>query len=115
MEHLRPCALPTGRTQGEGVMQSRISLAITAAALAAVAGLLIATPGAVAVQSQPVLAGAQNTEDFETLIVNTGEVSLNDCLAVNSAHDAGLVACGRYGLAGLGTSSGIGVYGTSAT
>jgi hypothetical protein len=96
-------------------MQSRIRLAVTAVASAAAAVLFIATPGAVAIQSQPVLAGAQNTENFETLIVNTGMVSLNDCLAVNPAHDAGLVACGRYGLAGLGTSSGIGVYGTSAT
>jgi hypothetical protein len=95
-------------------MHARIRSAISTAAVAA-AALFIATPGAVATQSQPVLAGAQNTENFETLIVNTGKVSLNDCLAVNPAHDAGLVACGRYGLAGLGTSSGIGVYGTSGT
>ena len=52
-------------------MRTRIRVAITASALAAGAALFIATPGAIATQSQPVLAGAQNTEDFETIIANT--------------------------------------------
>jgi hypothetical protein len=93
-------------------MRSRVRLAITTAAVAVVAVLFIATPGAVATQSQPVLAGAQNTENFETLIVNTTKVSLNDCLAVNANADSGLVACGSNGVQGLGSGSlGYGVYG----
>jgi hypothetical protein len=94
-------------------MRTRIRLAITVAALTAGTALFIATPGAIATQAQPVLAGAQNTEDFETLIVNTNQVYLNDCLALNPAHHGGLVACGAYGVMGLGSSAG--VYGKGAS
>jgi hypothetical protein len=94
-------------------MRTRIRVAITASALAAGAALFIATPGAIATQGDPVLAGAQNTETFETLISNTSKVSLSDCLAVNHpAHDSGLVACGSTGLWGLGGGpTGTGVLG----
>ena len=95
-------------------MRTRIRVVITVAALASGTTLFIATPGAIATQAQPVLAGAQNTEDFETLIVNTNKVSLNACLALNPAHHGGLVACGEYGLMGLGGSAGVNAWRCSA-
>jgi hypothetical protein len=58
-------------------MQSRIRLGITVAVVAATAALFIATPGAVAVDFQPVLAGANNTATFGTLIVNSNSISLS--------------------------------------
>jgi hypothetical protein len=92
-------------------MRTRIRVAITVVAVAAGTALFIGTPGAVAIQSQPVLAGAQNTADFETLIVNTSQVSLNTCFA-NSILDIGLMACGYDGVRGLGSgANGAGVFG----
>jgi hypothetical protein len=93
-------------------MGRRIRVAITVVAVAAGTALFIGTPGAVAIQSQPVLAGAQNTANFETLIVNENRVSLPTCLALNPYLDSGLVACGYYGVQGLGSgANGAGVFG----
>jgi hypothetical protein len=91
-------------------MRTRTKTAITVAALAVASALFIGTPGAVATQGQAILAGQGNTETSETVIAQTGWVSLNDCLNVNSAHDSGLVACGAHGLIGF-SPAGSGVRG----
>ena len=88
-------------------MRSRIRFAITVAALAAASALFIATPGAIATQGQPILAGSQNTETAQTVLANTKWVSLNDCAAVNSTSASGLVACGIRGVDGFGTGAGV--------
>ena len=90
-------------------MPTRIIMAITATALAAASALFIATPGAIATQGQPVLAGSQNTETYETLIVNPAwGVSLADCLASDGpTYPYGLVACGLDGIVGRGWSAGV--------
>src|SRR4051812_29581170 len=93
------------------IMNIRIRVPITVLAVAAGTALFIGTPGAMATQSQPVLAGAQNTADFETVIVNTNQVSLQTCFA-NSALELGLMACGYSGIKGLGSgANGAGVFG----
>jgi hypothetical protein len=94
-------------------MTTRIRLAIIATALGAASALFIATPGAIATQGQPVLAGVQNTETSQTVLANTKWVSLNDCAAVNSTFASGFVACGIRGVEGLGT--GVGVRGEGDT
>jgi hypothetical protein len=94
-------------------MHTRIRLAITVAALAA-GTALFGTPGAIATQGQPVLAGVENTATSPTLIANTNEVSLNDCEVVNNFVDSGLVACGFHGVSGLGGPTGVFGSGSSA-
>ncbi len=94
-------------------MHTRFRFAITIVALAVAAALVVGTPGAGATQGQPVLAGAQNTETAQTLLVNTKWVTLNDCAAADSTFANGLVACGYRGISGRGI--GIGVRGEGRT
>jgi hypothetical protein len=80
--------------------------------LVAAAALVIGAPGAEATQGQAVLAGAQNTAAYETMMVNTTQVSQQDCANANSFLDAGVMACGYWGVDALGVS--LGVHGESA-
>jgi hypothetical protein len=99
-----------------------IGAALVALAVAFVAG---AGSGASATQGQAVLAGQDNTETNGTLIQNTTETVPN----CNNYPNRGLTACGRTGVLGFGTDSGVygngslgvygvgdrGVYGTGVT
>jgi hypothetical protein len=77
-----------------------IVLAVTLVALAG-------TPGAVATQGQPVIAGGDNSETRHTQLHHTGGYP---GICAWGGGGTGLVVCGNYGIAGLGTGA-PGVYG----
>lgn len=99
-------------------MKARIGVSSAAAALLLTASIVVfgATPGAVAVQGQSLIAGDPNTETSPTLVRNTAStITADDCIPYT---DSALVGCGQTGLAGRASQTGVfasgGVYGVDA-
>jgi hypothetical protein len=91
-------------------MRTRIRSTIWVVALAAATALFIGTPGAVASQDSPVLAGNLNTANIGTTVVDTSEISVNSCFTYG-----GLNGCGETGVVGRGTSRGVTGFGPTAS
>jgi hypothetical protein len=101
-------------------MTARISVGIAGALIALIASLMAfaGTPGAVATQGDPVVAGSQNSATSTTLVYDE-TVSGTGCILV---PHSGLTGCGSNGVEGYGAASGVygagvngnGVFGESA-
>jgi hypothetical protein len=84
-------------------MRTRITSALSVAVVALVvaAAMIHASPGADATQGQPVYAGLPNTATDDTIINN----SLGSC--PTGAGTGGVIACGHWGLEGVGGATGV--------
>jgi hypothetical protein len=85
-------------------MTVRTMLAGAAAVFALSISLVVfqGTPGAVATQGQPVLAGGVNTATAQTVVQNT-----NTSVFCDQNTVGGLLACGNVGVTGSGTLNGV--------
>jgi hypothetical protein len=86
-------------------MRIQIRSAFGAAALGASAVLFFATPGAVAANGDPVLAGQGTGETVRTLVADINKYGAGSC--DTDSFDFAFVACSTGGLLGKGTSTGV--------